>query len=122
MIKKLVLILVLVLLGGCVKQTIQENQEQKQLIGGQRDEHGCLGPAGYSWDDSARACIRSFELDDFDKYVARMAVDIVGQQKGLTVVKIIKENIVGCKDCVVVQLDLYGEKKEILLEHISKPE
>jgi hypothetical protein len=30
------------------------------LIGGQRDEHGCLGPAGYSWNVSEGECVREW--------------------------------------------------------------
>ena len=31
------------------------------IIGGQRDSHGCLGPAGYSWNESEMACVREWE-------------------------------------------------------------
>ncbi len=30
-------------------------------IGGQKDEHGCLSGAGYSWCDKTESCIRSWE-------------------------------------------------------------
>ena len=33
----------------------------EQLVGGQRDEHGCLGPAGYSWCEARKKCIRVWE-------------------------------------------------------------
>ncbi|MFC1678539.1 Gmad2 immunoglobulin-like domain-containing protein [Patescibacteria group bacterium] len=32
-----------------------------ELIGGQRDEHGCLGPAGYQWCPSTEKCQRMWE-------------------------------------------------------------
>lgn len=32
-----------------------------ELIGGQKDEHGCLGPAGYSWCESKQKCLRVWE-------------------------------------------------------------
>ena len=32
-----------------------------ELIGGQRDEHGCLGPAGYSWCGLKQKCLRVWE-------------------------------------------------------------
>jgi hypothetical protein len=32
-----------------------------QIIGGQRDAHGCLGPAGYSWCESKNKCLRIWE-------------------------------------------------------------
>jgi hypothetical protein len=31
-------------------------------IGGQRDDHGCLGPAGFAWCARERACVRPWEL------------------------------------------------------------
>jgi hypothetical protein len=31
------------------------------LIGGQKDEHGCLIPAGYSWCASKQKCLRVWE-------------------------------------------------------------
>ena len=30
-------------------------------IGGERDEHGCLGPAGYTWCESKQKCLRTWE-------------------------------------------------------------
>ncbi len=38
--------------------TGEAEQESDMLIGGQTDEHGCLIPAGYSWDEQKQACIR----------------------------------------------------------------
>lgn len=32
-----------------------------QLIGGDRDEHGCIGSAGYTWSEVRKDCIRLFE-------------------------------------------------------------
>jgi hypothetical protein len=31
-----------------------------QLIGGQTDSHGCLGPAGFSWNETRQQCVREF--------------------------------------------------------------
>ncbi|OIO40758.1 hypothetical protein CO154_02305 [Candidatus Pacearchaeota archaeon CG_4_9_14_3_um_filter_31_7] len=31
------------------------------LIGGQRDEHGCLTPAGYSWNATEQECVKEWE-------------------------------------------------------------
>lgn len=32
-----------------------------KTIGGDRDEHGCIGPAGYSWCEERQKCIRVWE-------------------------------------------------------------
>ena len=33
------------------------------LIGGDKDEHGCIGSAGYSWCESKQKCLRVWEED-----------------------------------------------------------
>lgn len=48
----LLLVISLVLIIGC---------NQQKPIGGERDEHGCLGPAGYTWCDSKQKCLRIWE-------------------------------------------------------------
>ncbi len=32
-----------------------------QLLGGDRDEHGCIGSAGYSWCEAKQKCLRIWE-------------------------------------------------------------
>lgn len=32
-----------------------------KIIGGDKDEHGCLGPAGYSWCEAKNKCLRVWE-------------------------------------------------------------
>jgi hypothetical protein len=34
---------------------------EEELIGGERDKHGCLGPAGYSWCEEKKKCLRVWE-------------------------------------------------------------
>jgi len=36
----------------------------EQIIGGQRDEYGCLGPAGYTYNETIDSCVRQWELDE----------------------------------------------------------
>jgi hypothetical protein len=67
------IIAVLVAGGGTYyyKKTVQvpaqapaqnQNQTQNQnLIGGDKDAHGCLGPAGYSWCEAKQKCLRTWE-------------------------------------------------------------
>jgi len=38
--------------------TTLANAAEPQLIGGQTDSHGCLGPAGFSWNETAGKCMR----------------------------------------------------------------
>ncbi|MFH1501243.1 MAG: hypothetical protein ABIE22_04835 [archaeon] len=39
-------------------------QGDDQLIGGDRDEHGCLSPAGYTWNESEQKCVREWETSE----------------------------------------------------------
>ncbi len=36
-------------------------KNKDELIGGQRDKHGCLTPAGYSWCEIKNKCLRVWE-------------------------------------------------------------
>ncbi|VVB78140.1 Uncharacterised protein [uncultured archaeon] len=37
------------------------NESDHKIIGGDKDPHGCLGPAGYSWNESEKNCVREWE-------------------------------------------------------------
>ncbi len=43
------------------KEQATEKSDDDMLIGGQKDEHGCLGPAGYSWCEAKQKCLRTWE-------------------------------------------------------------
>jgi hypothetical protein len=73
------LVLPIVLVSGCINTP----------IGGERDEHGCLGPAGYTWDESVGACVREWELDDEQKRAAGIAVEYVGYEYATTITKVV---------------------------------
>lgn len=59
------LILCAGLLSACgQKKTQQEPREEQvssELAGNDKDEHGCIGSAGYTWSDVQQNCIRLFE-------------------------------------------------------------
>lgn len=87
---------------------------QEPLIGGQRDEHGCLGPAGYSWDAEVGACIRVWELDEQQKRAAKIAVEKIGQENGLTIDEVL---VLRCPGCFTVTLsNPEYQKKEVTME------
>lgn len=48
-----IMLLVVLVLSGC--------EEQNQVIGGDKDEHGCLPAAGYTWCESKQKCLREWE-------------------------------------------------------------
>jgi len=45
----------------CTGLVAEEPPAEPRLIGGQKDEHGCLIPAGYSWCESKQKCLRQWE-------------------------------------------------------------
>lgn len=55
--RKIFLIVVLLFVVGC----------NEKIIGGDRDKYGCLGAAGYSWNESEKECVREWSFDE-DRY------------------------------------------------------
>ena len=99
----IILILLGLVFAGSVLFFLSLSDNHDKGIGGQRDEHGCLGPAGYTFVESIGACARDWEIDSEDKrQAAKIAVEYVGFKKGLTVseVKVFK-----CPGCFEVILD-----------------
>ncbi len=113
----LVFPLMVFMLAGCVvTNTIDDGQEtggNDQIIGGDRDENGCLATAGYTFDSSVNACVRQWELGDNQKEAARIAVDYLGPENSLTVIEVFTARCPGCfavmlekgKDRITVNLD-----------------
>lgn len=64
-------------------------------VGGQKDEYGCLGSAGYSWDENIMACTRNWEITEDLKKAAKMAVEI-SSYHSLTVIEVLKMDCEGC--------------------------
>lgn len=42
-------------------QTTADNSNNTSLVGNDRDEHGCIGSAGYSWCEPKNKCLRIWE-------------------------------------------------------------
>lgn len=40
----------------------EENAEETVMPGSDKDEHGCIGSAGYTWSELKQDCIRPFEI------------------------------------------------------------
>ncbi|MDD5711083.1 MAG: MliC family protein [Candidatus Colwellbacteria bacterium] len=61
----LIVIGVIVIFGGIYLLAGQYKPSQalreEQIIGGDKDPHGCLIAAGYSWCDATQTCIRQWE-------------------------------------------------------------
>jgi hypothetical protein len=69
--KKMPLVIIflsLLALTGCTLSTSrsaikpeEKTDNQQPLLGGDRDEHGCIGSAGYSWCEAKQKCLRIWE-------------------------------------------------------------
>lgn len=94
----------LVLSSGCVQQP----------IGGERDEHGCLNPAGYTWNETASACVREWELNENQKLAAKTAVDYVGYVKGTTIIGVA---VARCPGCFLVEVEKGMDRIKVTLEN-----
>jgi hypothetical protein len=93
-----IIIIVLLAIGAYITYFEKKNE----VIGGQKDEHGCLGPAGYSYDVQVGACTRNWEINDRGKIeAARTAVNFVGKDYGLAV---LNANAGNCSDCFTVEI------------------
>jgi len=49
------------LLGG--NEDYMPHRETNVMLGGERDENGCLGSGGYAWCEKQNNCVRSWELE-----------------------------------------------------------
>ncbi|MBU1164798.1 hypothetical protein KKA15_04535 [Patescibacteria group bacterium] len=56
-------VIILIIVVGWAFFYLSKNNSQQngKLIGGDKDEHGCLVAAGYSWCEPKQKCLRSFE-------------------------------------------------------------
>ena len=100
-------VLILVIVSGCVQQA-------EQPIGGQRDEYGCLGPAGYSYNTNVALCARSWEIVSPDHIRAiNIASSNMTERYGLTIIELITED---CEGCFIVKFDKFGKQTVVRLE------
>lgn len=58
------LVLMILLISGCKTEVPSQDEKEapeEQLVGADRDEHGCIGSAGYTWCESKQKCLREWE-------------------------------------------------------------
>ena len=108
-------LVILIILLALITIYITKDQIQKSpdnLIGGQRSEQGCLGPAGYTYNSFMQACIREWELNENEKRLAKIAVDHITPYPSLTVTEVEQRLCTGCfivhltdKDFKIIQVN-----------------
>ena len=59
MLKFILPLIAVSLLAAC--QKAEEADGSGIVLGGDRDEHGCIPSAGYSWDAEKQKCVRPWE-------------------------------------------------------------
>ena len=96
----ILLVLISALFMGCI--------QTEEPVGGQRDEHGCLGPAGYTWDEDIGACVREWELDEGQRRAAKIAVAPLSYP-----VTVIEVDILKCPGCFSVSLQRNDNYEEL---------
>ena len=89
--KKIIFVLISVFLIAC----------QQRLIGGDKDSHGCLTAAGYSWNDTIGACTRAWELDESQVKAAQIAVAPLSYRP----VTVEQVETLRCPGCFIVHLN-----------------
>lgn len=95
-----------------------DSKKDGNLIGGDRDEYGCLGPAGYSYDEDVGACTKDWELEGEDKLeAAKIAVNYLDDEK-LTIISVDEKSCDGCYEVVIEK----GEDREKFVVEIKDGE
>ncbi|MFA5841737.1 MAG: MliC family protein [Candidatus Paceibacterota bacterium] len=89
---------------------------REKSIGGQRDERGCLGPAGYTFSEDVGSCLRVFEMTPDIMKAARIAVERVGRGYALTVVSFNSYEEAGAYD-IMLERGVAREKTTILIRN-----
>ncbi len=59
--KSILLVLLFIVLGFIAFFTSRESTAPTGPLGGDKDEHGCIGSAGYSWCEPKQKCLRIWE-------------------------------------------------------------
>lgn len=88
--------------------------ELYQPVGGERDEYGCLGAAGYGWNEEVNACIRGWELTVNQREAARIAVDYIGYENGVTIIQV---QTARCPGCFMVEIEKGIDRIKVTLEN-----
>ncbi len=103
-----------------VKGKIQPNGEvyafsitKEKAIGGERDSNGCLGPAGYSWNETLQICLREWELKGEDRQMIEKFMPNEQTEYGKTLVKIVPDEGSGW---ITVWFDTLGRKRSVDLK------
>jgi hypothetical protein len=69
-------------------------QPEEPIVGGDRDEHGCIGSAGYSWCEPKQKCLRVWEEECYasdEEALHHTIADLIGKKLDEVAVTITKQ-------------------------------
>lgn len=104
----IIVVAVLIIAVIAIAIALNYTRKNQENMGGQKDEHGCLIGAGYSYDKEIGACTRSWELDENQKKAAKIAV--VPLSFPVTVVEV---NKLDCEGCYNIKLQRNDNQEQI---------
>ncbi|MBN2101444.1 MAG: hypothetical protein JW716_01070 [Candidatus Aenigmarchaeota archaeon] len=129
---KIIVLIILLVFVTAVGASATIKLESEKQIGGEKDEHGCLVPAGYSWDEDVGACIRGWELDEDQKRAAKAAIEYLDSEKISTITEVAVLRCPGCfdvkleqgedRDLLSVKITDWSASGKTVLRHTCKPE
>lgn len=90
------------------------NSETPPIVGGDRDAHGCIGSAGYQWNEDIGACIRVWELSDTERSAAQTAMQHLGRQYGAAIIEV-KQGT--CANCFTVTVQSATSRSVVTIEN-----
>ena len=99
-------------------QTIQEVTEveteevEEIIVGGDKDEHECIGTAGYRFDEEIGACIRDWELDKDQRKAAKIGVEVLGLENP-TIIEVLTAR---CPGCFTVTLGAENNRLKVTIQ------
>ena len=70
------IIIVVIVIVGTGYFAFYTPRANNNVVGGDKDKHGCIGSAGYSWCEAKQKCLRVFE-----EFCADQVADLVGKIK-----------------------------------------
>ena len=89
-----------------------ETEVEEIKVGGDKDEHGCLGSAGYRFDEEIGACIRDWELNKNQRRAAKMGVETMNLENP-TVIEVL---VTQCSGCFTVTVEAENNRLKVKIE------
>ncbi len=119
-------VMALLLMAAC--QPVETGPGSEQLVGGDKDEHGCIASAGYTWCESKQKCLRTWEEECL--LTQEQVYGPEGQDKAIQVAKayiegtdefkkraahdtqVVKATQGSCQGCWLLDVDYYFASKD----------